>query len=441
MSGAGMLERRGGDGRASRLGARPSAIALVVALFVGSVVVVGRRTLHRLVVPGQPGADGWGLIDFRDAVYYPVVALLDGRNPYDPVAYAAAYPVGNVFPFYSPLTLLVHLPFGLLPFLPSAAAYFVATVALMVWLAHVTLRMCGWPSSAVALFALAGAIVVSQPGQWNLFLGQCAAPIAVATYGALHLARRRPSVAGLCFAVASIKPTTGVPLALLLLARGDRSTVLVGTATAVLLAAIVSVPIVYGAGGVGAFLTSVRGNYAGFTADPSAAAATSPYRVDLAALVSRPLGWSVGPGVELVLMLGVLGLGALALRRVARREADDARGLSTSIVCVTVLLCVYHQSYEALLLAFPIAMAARRCLAEDGGASALEWALLAALATPAVNYLVMGGVVARMRTGHAPWLAATSLDGLALLVAFAVLCTLAWRGSEADGERAGVRST
>jgi hypothetical protein len=419
-------------------GVRPSTTAIVLVVFLGSVFVVGGRTLHGLVVPGRPAGDAFGLVDFRDAVYYPVVAFLDGQNPYDPVAYASAYPVGNVFPFYSPLTLLVHLPFGLLPFAPSAAAYFLVTVALLVWLAHVTLRMSGYSSSIAMRFALASALVISQPGQWDLFLGQCAAPIAVATYGALYLARRRPWAAGLCFAVASIKPTTGVPLALLMLVRGDRTAVLLGTAAAVVGGATMLAPIVYGAGGVGAFVTSVRGNYAGFTADPNAAAATSPYRLDVAALLSRPLGWSIGFGVELALMAGILAVGALALFRVARRDEDDARVLSTSIVCVTVLVCVYHQSYEAILVAFPLLMAGRRCLAGDHGASPLHWALFVALVTPAVNYLVMGGLVARMPTGGLPWLAATSLDGVALLVAFGVLCTFAWRGVAPYGTRAGL---
>jgi hypothetical protein len=67
--------------------------------------------------------------------------------------------------------------------------------------------------------------------------------------------------------------------------------------------------------------------------------------------------------------------------------------------------------------------------------------LLGVLVTPAVNYLVMGGVVARMRTGGTMWLAATSLDGAALLITFGVLCTLAWRGVEPYGTRAGLSST
>jgi hypothetical protein len=397
---------------------------IAVLLFVCAVLVVGRRTYHRFVVPGEPAAAAWGFVDFRDAVYYPVVAFLDGNNPYDPTAYAATYPVGNVFPVYTPVTFLVHLPFGMVPFVPSAVAYFLWTVALMVGLALLTLRMCRFEASAAAVFGLAFAILISQPGQWNLFLGQSAAPITLAVYAALHLARRRPWLAGLCFAVASFKPTTGAPLALLMLVRGDRLAVLVGVVLAAGVAGLLAVPVVHGAGGAGAFLESLRANYAAFVDDPTAAAEMSPYRVDVAALVSRLLGRPVSLGVELAMMLGVLGLSAAALRRLD----DQARLLSASLVCVAVLVCVYHQSYEALLLTLPLLVTAHRCLVEDARVSRRHWWLLGAVAVPAGNYLVMGGVVSRMATGGTTWLVATSLDGVALLIALGVLCTLAWDG-------------
>jgi hypothetical protein len=246
----------------------------------------------------------------------------------------------------------------------------------------------------------------------------------------MYLARRRPWLAGLCLSVAAIKPTTGVPLALLMFARGDRLAVLVGAASAVIIGGIPLIPIVRGSGGIEAFLTSLSGAYAGFTADPTAAAATSPYRVDLAALVSRLLGWSVGLNAELVIMLGVLGISAMALRRLAKRNDDEARLLSSSLICVAVLICVYHPSNEALLLALPIVVLGRRCLAEGVRASPLEWLALGAAVTPAANYLIMGSVVARMRPGGIMWLTVTSLSGAALLVAFGALCGLAWRGTE-----------
>lgn len=413
---------------------------IAILLFAAAVYVVGSRTRQRFVIPGEPEAAAWGMLDFRDAIYYPVRALLEGNNPYDSSAYFSTYPVGNPFVLYTPMTLVVHLPFGLLPFVPSAVVYFFMTIALMLVLAHVTLRMCSIESSTAAIFALAFAIVISQPGQWNLFLGQCGALVAVAALGAMHLARSQPWLAGLCLSVAAIKPATGLPLALLMLVRGEHLAVLAGVAAAVLIGGIPLLFIVPGAGGIGAFLASMSGNYASFTANPASAAATSPYRVDVAALVSRVLGWSVSLPAELLIMLAILGISAVALRRLAKRDDDDARFLSSALLCVAVLICVYHPSNEALFLSFPIVMMGRRCLAQGVRTSPVEWLLFAAAATPAVNYLTMGGVVGRMRPGGAMWLAVTSLSGGALLVAFCALCGLALKGIEPYGARGSVSS-
>ena len=404
----------------------PWVTTVAVLLFVAGTYTVGRRTWLGMVVPGDPRAAAWGMLDFRDAIYYPVVAFLDGNNPYDASAYLATYPVGNAFALYTPMTLLVHLPFGLLPFVPSAGAYFVLSVVLLLWTAHLTLRMCGLAASTAAVSLLAFAIVISQPGQWNLFLGQCGALVTVAAYGALHLARRRPWLAGLCLSVAAIKPATGLPLALLMLAAGTRAAVLVGAAAAVCIGGIPLIRIVHGAGGLGSFLASLSGAYTAFTANPASAAATSPYRVDVAAVVSRLLGWSLGLQAQLVIMLAVLAVTAVALRRLAERHDDDARLLSASLMCVAVLVCAYHPSNEALLLALPAVAMGRRCLAGGVSASALDWVLLAAAAAPAANYLIMGSVVARMQPGGPVWLVATSLSGVALLIAFGALFRLAW---------------
>jgi hypothetical protein len=140
------------------------------------------------------------------------------------------------------------------------------------------------------------------------------------------------------------------------------------------------------------------------------------------------LGRPVGLGVELAMMLGLLGLCAAGLRRLAESDDDQDRLLSASLVCVAVLVCVYHQSYEALLLTLPLIVAAHRCLAGGARVSPRYWLLLGAAAVPAGNYLIMGSVVGRMATGGTTWLVATSLDGVALLVAFGVLCTLASGG-------------
>ena len=283
-----------------------------IGAFASVVLLSAYRTTRLLIVAGQPGAPGWGLVDFRDAVYYPVVSFLEGNNPYASASYMATYPVGNQFPLYLPVTLLLHLPFGLLPFKVAEVVYFLTTVALMPVLAYLTLRSCRRDATLAAVFGLAFLILFSAPGQWNIFLGQCTAPVVVGTYAALYYARRRPWLSAISVAVASFKPTSGVPLGLLMLARGDVAPVLGGAALSAGLSAAITGVLVRNSGGLTPFLASLAESYHSFGADPIVDPATSPYRVDVAGFVGRLLGRSLGTTVEITIFIFVLGLTAWA---------------------------------------------------------------------------------------------------------------------------------
>ena len=94
------------------MGSRAGTVAALAFAAVVSLVAV--RTFRELGLLGVPRDARHGMQDFRDAVYYPVVSLLEGRNPYDAADHLARYPVGSKFSLYAPLTLLLHLPLGLL---------------------------------------------------------------------------------------------------------------------------------------------------------------------------------------------------------------------------------------------------------------------------------------------------------------------------------------
>jgi hypothetical protein len=460
---------------------------VAVAAFLVMVAAVGYRTHRFINVPGQPHAQGWALQDFRDAIYYPVAALLDGANPYDADAYLAHYPVGNSFPMYTPLMLLVHLPFGLLPYTTAELVYFLATTILVVALAALTLKLCGLQAATAPVFALGALVLVSEPGQWNLYLGQSAATITVATYAALYWARRRPWLAAAGVALVMIKPTSAIPLIVLLSAAGRFTIVVGGVALAALLSAVPAALVLRNAGGLGAFLGSLRGNYAQFAADPTANAATSDYRVDVVALVARFLGRPLEARAEILLMLCVLGIAGLALMwlnrshrngfacqfetsldtarektaptRDERKTASEstthplapssrlplaayrgvhpespgkayrnrAEPLSAGIICLAVLLCTYHQTYEVLLAAVPLVALAHGRLGPTVAARPwVRWIGAAALAVPAINYLVDGWTLNRLRLTGLPWLALASLNGAALLIGFGALLMLAY---------------
>ena len=82
-----------------------------------------------------------------------------------------------------------------------------------------------------ATLGLTALLLLSRPGHMNLLLGQVTAQVVIGAYVALRWARTRPLLAGMGLALATLKPTYGVPLALLMLfGRGDLGAVVVGVA-------------------------------------------------------------------------------------------------------------------------------------------------------------------------------------------------------------------
>jgi hypothetical protein len=398
-------------------------------LFLAVAAYVGHRTLMRLNIAGDPHGQGWGLQDFRDAIYYPVVALLDGTNPYDIHRYVDTYPVGNTFPVYLPLTLVLHLPLGFLSFGTAELVYFLTVVVLMPVLAWLTLRLTGVRVSVATVFGLASLIVLSRPGYWNLFLGQYAATLAVGTYAALYFSRRRPWLAAVGVAVVSLKPTFGLPLAALMLARRDLRPLLAGLLIAGAVSAAALPKLVHNAGGVAPLVGSLRENVGNFDVDPEAHPVTSTYRIDTVAFLARFLGEPLGTMGDLAVLLGILGASGLAIWRLERRRDDRVgRLVSAGLACIALLACTYHQTYDLLMLTLPLtAVALARWRPEASVSPWLRYALVAALAIPAANYLVSDGGLRLFGTTGAGWLAVSSLNCGALLTAWVLWMLLAWR--------------
>ncbi len=180
--------------------------------------------------------------DFRDAVYYPVVALADGVNPYDPARYYLAYPVGQEFPLYSPVHLVLHVPLAALDLDDARATYFGVNLVLMLVLAGASLRLAGFRVRADATFAVGTLLLLSGPGKLDLRNGEPTLLIVLACYLALAARTTQParSVAGVVVALA--KPTFGVPLAIVLTCRRRVREVVVGIAIAAGISLVVADP-------------------------------------------------------------------------------------------------------------------------------------------------------------------------------------------------------
>jgi hypothetical protein len=409
---------------AGATGATPVRPALLaVALFVAVASLLFYRS----------SIGGLELRDFRDAIYYPVVALIDGNNPYDTAAYFRTYPVQQEFPPYLPGLLAIHLPFALFHFEAAQVVYFGLTTMLTVALACVTLLACGLSVSAMRACGLATLIIVSRPGYWNLALGQVTVPVVIGTYVALQFAEKRPWLAALGVALALMKPTYGVPVGVLLLARKNLRVVVLGGIIAGLVSAGPMIALVRASGGPAAWIVSLQESYAGFTADPDAGASSSPDRVDAAAAVARLLGHAPSTADTLGISLLILGLGGLAVWHLRAAPDQRTRTLSNSVACLSVLTCTYHQAYDLLLLALPLSALVTNRWAPAEASPRMRGPLLAVLMVPAFNYLCAGRVLKSLQITGGWWTVLTSVNGCMLLTAWCLYLAVVFRKGSRRG--------
>jgi len=395
-------------------------VSAVLFLAVGGLITF--RTASTLNVPGHPEVPGYGLHDFRDVVYYPAVAVLDGRNPYEPAVFRSAYPVARPLAPYAPTMLLLHLPLGLLPYQVAEWVHFAFNMALMLVVAFLSLEGCGLSTATAAVFGLGALILLGRPAHMTLYIGQCAAYLVAATYLALLLGERRPVLAGVALAVACAKPTFGLPLCAAMLARGDRVALAWGLGIAAVAGAAMLAVLSPSAGGFVPLVASIRDSYARLMQDPSANAASSIIRTDAVAPISRVFGV---PLVGSIASVAIIGVGITAVWRIVRGGRPDARLRSACVACVTILACTYHQSYDGLLLTLPLVAVASGRL---GGLPLPRALALVAMLVPFANYLATDTAVDTLALDHVARAFVGSVNGVALFVAFVSIMVVAAGG-------------
>lgn len=413
---------------------RRSTAFAVLAFLALAAIAAGRVRADRVDLL-HPELERYGLQDFRDNFYYPSVAFLQGRNPYDAADYFAHYPIDRPLPAYAPISLLVHLPLALLPFGAAGAVHFAANALLLLLLARVALSGAGASITTGRIFGLSALMLLSRAGQQTLYIGQCSVYVALGAALALVEARRRPWLAGIGLAIACLKPSYGLPLGLLMLCRRDLAAFARGTVLAAVAgAAGASVPVA-AAGGVAALIASVRHSMTVIATDPSFHEATSLIRVDIGALAGRLLGRPPGAAVEILLGILILGsTGAILWRREppagsgagttgdGRAGAPGPRPVGDGLVCLAILVGLYHQTYDTLLLVLPIAALLWGAQGPAGTfrAGRWRWALLALLLVPWLNLLATHAVLNRVEPMHALWLPLATCNGAALLAAWLI---------------------
>lgn len=323
------------------------------------------------------------LQDFRDALYYSACAFLDGINAYDPQLYMSSYPVQQHFPLYAPLTMLVHTPFALLPFEAAKWVWLFFNIALLAAIVVFVLRIhraeTGW-SNVLFITAL---VLLSRPGRMNAMLGQITLEMIFASLMTLHFARIRPWLSGLGLALAMMKPTYGIPLAVFLAARRDWAALGWGVGLTSALNLMLLPRLIHNAGGFVPLLDSIRADQAFFVGDADPLRA--PDRVDIWQLVSLLNGSTPPEWLEHLLNIGALGLAAVLMARL-RRHQSAAVGMPGIAATFLLLFCMYHQAYDNVILILP-GIALLVMLRDGLIPRTAGYVLLACAILPFANYL------------------------------------------------------
>ena len=417
------------------------AVAAVLA-FVGVVCWLSVTTWDQL---STSRLDIGLLTDFRDAVYYPVVALRDGINPYSVDAYYRHYPVGQEFPLYTPLFLLLNSPLLLFSFPTARAVAFGWNIALVLGYGVAILGLLGARRRVASLFGLATLIVLSDPGRFDLRTGQPTLLIAIGVLAALRavesealLARVGPGralpflagVAGLT--IVWIKPTFAIPLVAVLLARTRLRLVAIGTAVALALSAVVLPFLVDAAGGIGHLVDSWRES-ARITSQSGQSRLGTSLRIDIGNTFVRISKIHISETVAMLMGLALLAAGVWLVARLHQRDPGrDCDELTMTLVCLLILTSAYHVPYDYLLLVGPVALLLRPAVPRE-----IPWphrargAVAVLLLIPLVDPLGWSPINAAIGKSGFEWMLGTTMLSTYVLVALGLCAWTAWRQVQA----------
>jgi uncharacterized membrane protein len=323
---------------------------VVVAAIVGELLVRGpiRALDHSLDLTWHYGA---------------ARAWIAGGNPYDGGQVAEAFdrgggplemrPTGPTV--YPPLTLPLEAPLGLVGWRTAVVLFAAGTLALVVVALLKLARHAGLTGGRAAV-AIFGALALA-PLHTGLGMAQVAIPSAALLILGWTLKDGKPGSAGVLLALgAALKPSLALPFLLACALRPTLRLVIAGVATTGALFAI-GVTRLYLAGHhgwLGDWLGAVR-----TSGDPTGMNYARPENLaSLPMIHLEMLMWRISSSpalvtaVSLAATVPVLAFAAWRLR-VARDRRTEL--LALSALCVASLLATYHRTYDAFLLAVPLA--------------------------------------------------------------------------------------
>lgn len=401
--------------------------ALAACAFLLVTGLIAARVVRKYQPPGRFDPARQGFCDFHNGVYFPSLAFARQISPWSD-EYARLYPVERPIPLYTPATVLVHWPITWLELWVAEPVWYLLLCLLLLLIAWLALRLAGWSTASWLVLGLAALLAATRSGYGTLFTGYFSLELVLGTLVAVH-AGHRTWVGGLGFALAGLKPTTAIPLAILMAARGQWRAVAAGSLMLGLASALVVGWIAMGTGDLNP-LHQFQSAQEQHRIDPNEQPRHSWTRVDLLAIVAKWQNVAPGDLEHLLVMVPLIAVPTWLLWRAGQAAVPVngwfRTGPAESVMLLAVLVSLYHHYYDLLVLA-PVVLAAgagqgawrqfpagRRILAWSGGAVCYNYAssslVLDGLDLPETGYLVV-----------------TSINGCLLPVALAVACNCLWR--------------
>jgi hypothetical protein len=405
--------------------------SLLLLLGLGGTIY---RTVKNYQTPGPFTPEAQGLCDFHNGIYYPARAVLAGESPYSD-AYAAKYPVARQIPFFSPVILILHSPLAVLPLRLAEILNTIFQIVLLFAIACIAAHAAGFRHRIDVALAIAAVMIFTRGGHITLFNGYFTYQLVIATFLAIAWAERRPMASGWMLMVVSAKPTYILPLGFLMLARGNIRALIIG---AVLSIAGAVIPLAWiahheGGGNLGEGLSLLIQQIVDTQEVHRSMDDESPVnswtRLDLFAIIAKWTGNDPGDAAHLSVMFALLIVPMLVLWRRQRVGMDDGiAGLTGALLMLGLLVSLYHQSYDSLLMTAPIAGAIGLQLpAWKRMGTRRRLALISLMGFPALNYLSTRTCLNRFELSEQTVRIFTSLNGLSLAAALLIVCVLAWR--------------
>ena len=408
---------------------KPGIVLGLVLLLIG-VSFAGVRAYRNYSVPdGSFEFSNSGMSDFHNGGYFPAMAFRDGVNPYSPEA-CQPYRLTRSAPTYSPIVFMLHVPFTFLPLAVADVVYFAFNLILLGLLAYFALVMSKVEFQWGPWVWILVLFVFSRAGHITLFTGYFTAQLVIGALLAVHFGKTRPALAGLGMLLASGKPTYILPLIILLLCRKNFKAVAIGVVFCGLAAAI-GMGWLVSHSSVGEVIDGVKAGQVAFDGDPTEYPVNTWTRLDTVGVISKIMAWKPANKTYLALMLVLLVVPGIAIWRTTGQESNSgATGLTGMIVCLALLITIYHHSYDSLIIA--IAWVAVTFFGKQAcpELKASEHRMLTVLlGIPALNYLATMRVRDAIGADNQSliWNAVTSINGICLLIGLLIVLNAAFR--------------